>query len=154
MRCRGQLSILFNSSGGKEKIMHSLDHSHCQPLITAQFRQPIIIWINIKTLKTRNEPCFQSIRGRPHSQWHHKFARQVKDSYILLTSDLRSQNQGFAVHSILYTLLSFKIRKPTEMFGIFCSNISSFAGATVAVAAKTDFLPPRQPCHCVCCNIF
>jgi hypothetical protein len=40
-----------------------------------------------------------------HTQWDHKFARQVKDSYILLTGELHSRTQGFAVHGILYTLL-------------------------------------------------
>jgi hypothetical protein len=79
-----------------------------------------------------------------HTQWHNKFARQVKYSYILLTSDLRSRTEGFAVHGISYTSLSLKIRKPTEKVGVFCAKISRFAGATVVVAAKTDSLPSTQ----------
>jgi len=103
MRCIGQLSILFNSSVGREKIMYSLDHSYCQSLIKAQFHQFIIVWILILSKHEINRVS-SPYRGG-HTQWHQKLATQVKESYISLTRTSRSHYQGFAVHGILYTIL-------------------------------------------------
>jgi len=84
-----------------------------------------------------------------HTLWHHKIARQVKDSYTLLIRTLRSHNQRFAVHGILYTILPLKISKNTEKVGVFCVKIPRFPSVIVVVEAKPDNLPSRQPQHCV-----
>jgi hypothetical protein len=59
--------------------------------------------------------------------------RQFTDT--LLTRNLHSHSQRFAVHGILYAILPHKIRKNTEKVDFFCAKVPRFPGAIVIVAA-------------------
>jgi hypothetical protein len=64
-------------------------------------------------------------------------ARQVNDSYMFQSTELRSENQGFVAHGTVYKLVLFTLWEHTERVCGFRAKRSKFSRAMAVVVTET-----------------